>query len=173
MIKSFNWWDDGDLSSAYVGDKGYDLGSRFAITGSATIAPGWSAGYNLTVRRNRHPCGRLTFHLPQYEVNLMKLTTITIMTAGSLLIGGTAVMAQTTNPGALSSGTAPLQSVQPNTGGQGLGYSQPNVGPSPGDTGLNNPTGTISPLPGSSTSGVSGSTGSAPSSSGVSGNSSP
>jgi porin-like protein len=49
VIKSFNWWDDGDLSSAYVGDKGYDLGSRFAITGSATIAPGWSAGYNLTV----------------------------------------------------------------------------------------------------------------------------
>ena len=32
-----------------VGDKDYDLGSRFAITGSATIAPGWSAGYNLTV----------------------------------------------------------------------------------------------------------------------------
>ena len=49
VIKSFNWWDDGDQSSAYVGDKGYDLGSRFAITGSATIAPGWSAGYNLTV----------------------------------------------------------------------------------------------------------------------------
>ena len=39
----------GITSSAYVGDKGYDLGSRFAITGSATIAPGWSAGYNLTV----------------------------------------------------------------------------------------------------------------------------
>ena len=49
VVKSFNWWDDGDLDSAYVGDKGYDLGSRFAITGSATIAPGWSAGYNLTV----------------------------------------------------------------------------------------------------------------------------
>jgi hypothetical protein len=49
VIKSFNWWDDGGKSSAYVGDKGYDLGSRFAITGSATIAPGWSAGYNLTV----------------------------------------------------------------------------------------------------------------------------
>ena len=60
VIKSFNWWDDGDISSAYVGDKGYDLGSRFAITGSATIAPGWSAGYNLTVnvwhqvRHRRH-----------------------------------------------------------------------------------------------------------------------
>src|SRR6185436_1046205 len=49
VIKSFNWWDDGDINSAIVGDKGYDLGSRFAITGSATIAPGWSAGFNLTV----------------------------------------------------------------------------------------------------------------------------
>jgi hypothetical protein len=49
VIKSLNWWDDGDISSLYVGDKDYDLGSRFAITGSATIAPGWSAGYNLTV----------------------------------------------------------------------------------------------------------------------------
>ena len=29
--------------------EGYDLGSRFAITGSATIAPGWSAGYNITM----------------------------------------------------------------------------------------------------------------------------
>ena len=36
-------------SSAFVGDKGYDLGTRFAITGSATIAPGWSGGFNLTV----------------------------------------------------------------------------------------------------------------------------
>ena len=49
VVKSFNWWDDGDLSSAFVGDKGYDLGSRFAITGSATIAPGWSGGFNLTM----------------------------------------------------------------------------------------------------------------------------
>jgi predicted porin len=49
VIKAANWWDDGDLSSFYVADKSYDLGSRFAITGSATIAPGWSGGYNLTV----------------------------------------------------------------------------------------------------------------------------
>jgi len=49
VVKSFNYWDDGDLDSAIVGDKGYDLGSRFALTGSAQIAPGWSAGYNLTV----------------------------------------------------------------------------------------------------------------------------
>ena len=32
-----------------MGDKDYDLGTRFAITGSAQIAPGWSAGYNITV----------------------------------------------------------------------------------------------------------------------------
>lgn len=49
VLKAMNWWDDGDLSSFYVADKSYDLGSRFAITGSATIAPGWSGGYNLTV----------------------------------------------------------------------------------------------------------------------------
>jgi Gram-negative porin len=49
VVKSFNWWDDGDIDSAIVGDKGYDLGSRFALTGTATIAPGWTAGYNLTV----------------------------------------------------------------------------------------------------------------------------
>ena len=49
VVKSFNWWDDGDIDSAFVGDKGYDLGSRFAITGSATIAPGWSGGFNITV----------------------------------------------------------------------------------------------------------------------------
>ncbi len=49
VIKSVNWWDDGDLDHFIVGDKDYDLGSRFAITGTAQIAPGWSAGFNLTV----------------------------------------------------------------------------------------------------------------------------
>ena len=49
VVKSMNWWTDGDIDSFVVGDKDADLASRFAITGSATIAPGWSAGYNLTV----------------------------------------------------------------------------------------------------------------------------
>jgi hypothetical protein len=49
VIESMNWWDDGALSDSWVGTKDADLGSRFAITGSATIAPGWSGGYNLTV----------------------------------------------------------------------------------------------------------------------------
>jgi hypothetical protein len=49
VVKSINWWDDGDLDSFVVGDKDADLASRFALTGSATIAPGWSGGYNITV----------------------------------------------------------------------------------------------------------------------------
>ena len=50
VIKSVNWWDDGDIDHLVVGDKDYDLGTRFAITGSAQISPGsWSAGFNITV----------------------------------------------------------------------------------------------------------------------------
>ena len=49
VVKSLNWWDDGGHGNFAVGDKDYDLGTRFAITGSATIAPGWSGGYNITV----------------------------------------------------------------------------------------------------------------------------
>ena len=49
VIKSMNWWDDGNTGSFAVGDKDYDLASRFAITGSATISPGLSAGFNMTV----------------------------------------------------------------------------------------------------------------------------
>ena len=49
VVKTINFWDDGSLDHVVVGDKDYDLGSRFAITGQATIAPGWTAGYNLTV----------------------------------------------------------------------------------------------------------------------------
>lgn len=49
VVKAINYWDDGDIDSVYVADKSYDLGTRFAITGSATIAPGWSGGYNITV----------------------------------------------------------------------------------------------------------------------------
>ena len=97
----------------------------------------------------------------------MKTTAITIIVAGSLL-GATAALARGTNvgaihtnpgvgaihtnpgafgtnpgaigtnPGAIGNGSVPFQSLQPLTGGQGLGYSEPVT---PGDTGLNNPTG--------------------------------
>src|SRR5262245_7022808 len=49
VVKTMNWWDDGDEDSFAVADKTYDIGSRFAITGSAQIAPGWSGGFNVTV----------------------------------------------------------------------------------------------------------------------------
>src|SRR5262245_1369546 len=49
VVKSMNFWDDGHEDHFVVGDKDYDLGTRFAITGSATISPGWSAGYNMTI----------------------------------------------------------------------------------------------------------------------------
>ena len=49
VVKSMNFWDDGRISSFAVGDKDADLASRFAITGNATIAPGWTGGFNITV----------------------------------------------------------------------------------------------------------------------------
>ena len=53
-----NWWDDGSIDSGFaVGDKDYDLGSRFAITGSATIAPGWSRRLQSDRKRGRHNFG--------------------------------------------------------------------------------------------------------------------
>ncbi|MEM7399571.1 MAG: hypothetical protein AAF354_11595, partial [Pseudomonadota bacterium] len=49
VVKAGSWYDSGFGNGFTVGDKDYDLASRFALTGSATIAPGWSGGYNLTV----------------------------------------------------------------------------------------------------------------------------
>ena len=65
VVKSINWWDDGDINSVIVGDKDYDLGSRFAITGSATdLRLVGRRGFNLTVlapsdrlRPIGEPCG--------------------------------------------------------------------------------------------------------------------
>ena len=37
VVKTINWWDDEDESSFVVGDKDYDLASRFAITGSSLV----------------------------------------------------------------------------------------------------------------------------------------
>ncbi len=49
VTKSANWWDDGAESNFYVGDKGTTLSSHFQLSGSATIAPGWSGGYTMSV----------------------------------------------------------------------------------------------------------------------------
>jgi Gram-negative porin len=67
VVKTMNWWDDGHTDSFAVGDKDYDLASRFAITGSATIAPGWSAGFNLTVVAPGNTFGILSNQLDEFN----------------------------------------------------------------------------------------------------------
>jgi len=48
VVKLGSWWDDGKTSGFYTGDKDTTLSSHFQLSGSATIAPGWSGGYTLT-----------------------------------------------------------------------------------------------------------------------------
>ena len=49
VVKYADFWDDGVESNVYVGDKHTTLSSHFQISGSATIAPGWSSGYTIAV----------------------------------------------------------------------------------------------------------------------------
>src|SRR6187397_634308 len=49
MFKVGSWRDDGHESNLYWGDGDTTLSSHFQISGSAKIAPGWSAGYTLYV----------------------------------------------------------------------------------------------------------------------------
>ena len=49
VVKLGSWWDDGHETNFYVGDKDTTLSSRFQISGSAQISPGWSAGYAVVV----------------------------------------------------------------------------------------------------------------------------
>jgi hypothetical protein len=49
VVKLGSWWDDGHETNFYVGDKDTTLSSHIQISGSATIAPGWSAGYTLWI----------------------------------------------------------------------------------------------------------------------------
>ena len=43
------WWDDGEESNVYVTGLGTTLASHFKLTGQATIAPGYQAGYVIHV----------------------------------------------------------------------------------------------------------------------------
>ncbi|MGE0318771.1 MAG: porin [Hyphomicrobiaceae bacterium] len=43
------WWDDGTESNVYVTGLGTTLATHFKLTGQATIAPGWQAGYVIHV----------------------------------------------------------------------------------------------------------------------------
>ena len=57
VVKLVDWWDDGHEQNAYVGDKDTTLSSHFQISGSATIAPGWSGGYTLAIEVPGNGCG--------------------------------------------------------------------------------------------------------------------
>lgn len=49
VVKDVMFWDDGEETNWYVGDKDTTLSSHFQISGAATIAPGWSGGYTISV----------------------------------------------------------------------------------------------------------------------------
>jgi hypothetical protein len=49
VVKYGLWWDDGEETNLYFGDKHTTLSSHMQIAGSATIAPGWSGGYTISV----------------------------------------------------------------------------------------------------------------------------
>src|SRR5262245_18929596 len=43
------WWDDSFEQNTYVGGIGTTISTHFKLTGQATIAPGWTAGYVLHI----------------------------------------------------------------------------------------------------------------------------
>jgi hypothetical protein len=49
VVKYGAWWDDGVETNFYVGDKHTTLSSHMQLSGSATIAPGWSGGYTMSL----------------------------------------------------------------------------------------------------------------------------
>jgi hypothetical protein len=56
VVKLGSWWDDGHETNFYVGDKDTTLSSHFQLSGSATIAPGWSSGYTIAVETAGTSC---------------------------------------------------------------------------------------------------------------------
>ncbi len=49
VVQQLFIWDDGDETNVYVGDKFRTLSSHFKLTGTATISPGWTAGFAIHV----------------------------------------------------------------------------------------------------------------------------
>ena len=69
VVKLGSWWDDGHETNFYVGDKDTTLSSHFQISGSAQIAPGWSAGYTIAVEVMGTSCS-VGFAENQFNDNL-------------------------------------------------------------------------------------------------------
>jgi hypothetical protein len=66
VVDSINWWDDGRNNGFAVGSKDITLASHFTISGSATIAPGWTGGYNITIEA---PGNAFGFFSNQFNAN--------------------------------------------------------------------------------------------------------
>ena len=49
VVKSFNWWDDGESAAPSSATRATTLAPASPSPAPATIAPGWSAGFNLTM----------------------------------------------------------------------------------------------------------------------------
>jgi hypothetical protein len=49
VAEQLTWWDDGYESNLYISGLGTTLASHFKLTGQATIAAGWSAGFVLHI----------------------------------------------------------------------------------------------------------------------------
>jgi hypothetical protein len=50
VTKQIMFWDDGVERNAYINDIGPTQATNFRITGEATIAPGWKAGYMIRIQ---------------------------------------------------------------------------------------------------------------------------
>ena len=50
VTKQIMFWDDGVEHNAYINDLGPTQATNFRITGEATIAPGWKAGYMMRIQ---------------------------------------------------------------------------------------------------------------------------
>ncbi len=68
VVKLGSWWNDGHESGFMTGDKDTTLSSHFQISGSATIAPGWSAGYTLAMEMAGNSCS-VGFVANQFQDN--------------------------------------------------------------------------------------------------------
>jgi hypothetical protein len=68
VVKLGSWWDDGHETNFYTGDKDTTLSSHFQLSGSATIAPGWSGGYTMALEMPGDSCS-VGFKENQFDDN--------------------------------------------------------------------------------------------------------
>jgi predicted porin len=83
VVKLGEWWDDGSEQNFYVGDKHTTLSSHVQVSGTATIAPGWSGGYTLSLEMRG---GSAVGDDNQFNDNVANSVTIDILSNQSVLL---------------------------------------------------------------------------------------